>query len=295
METFLKQIRLIYSSVDFHTQDLWKFVKRFADEDGTGMIAIILTSTEVSENQYAFEVRGIGINNDDIIESDLYGHVIAKGTGAERFLDFIKAGPKFGSDITNEDRILASNLSLIGHFLGQEVALGETLIEHWGAGFELIYFKDGKFIKLEEYTAIIIDAPFGREVIFQAVPRIAMTVRYINGVMIITTFSDKTEQVFIVPWILDEEKIFTLDDKLPDNSPLLMSYIFTDADNKDKKYYTSTVHPRNVYEEGKSPILFERDKNGKLLLLKDPEQDVAVLRTLLQEIGYKNIQLKGVR
>ncbi len=64
-------------------------------------------------------------------------------------------------------------------------------------------------------------------------------------------------------------------------------------DKGDKKYYSSTVHPRNVYRDGKSPILFERDESGKFLILKDQAQDIFVLQKVLEAHGFK-VDLKEV-
>jgi hypothetical protein len=188
---------------------------------------------------------------------------------------------------------LASNQSLIAHFLGKEVANGETLSEYWGAGFEMIYQENGKFVKLNEYTVVIMDAPFGKDILFEASPRLVMMITYENDVMIIKTVSDQVERNFCIPSIVDK-KVRTIEKDLkPEKNALLMSYIFRHVDDGDKKYHCATIHPRNIFEYGKSPVVFERDKSGKISISIDPAQDRYVLKAMLEGYGVK-VDLKEI-
>jgi hypothetical protein len=168
METFLTKLRVIYDTVDFDDDDLWSFADEFAKEDGKDMFTIILKAKAITKDEYDFQVRCIGLYKDDMAQSSLYGTVVAGGSGADQFLKFVQTNPRFATDIANTDAFLASNQSLMSHFLALEISGGETLSDYWGAGFEMITFDNGKFVKLQEYTVVLLNAPFGRGKKFEA-------------------------------------------------------------------------------------------------------------------------------
>jgi hypothetical protein len=287
METFLKKLRVIYDTVDFDINDLSKFVNEFAKEEGDEMFAIILIASEIEKDTYDFQVRCINLFQNDMAQSSLYGTVVAGGSGADQFLKFVQTNTKFATDITNTDAFLATNQSLMSHFLGLEISSADTLREYWGAGFEMITFDSGKFVKLHEYTVVVLNAPFGRGKMFEAEPICTMMINYQDDVMLITTFTEGVERVFAVPSITDKRRSIDVMDFEPKDNALLLSYIFKDTDNVDAKYYRSAIFPRNTFEFGKSPIVFERADNGKLQIYKDGRQDIPILRTVLHELGFE--------
>ena len=79
MTTFLNQLRVIYDTTDFDRDDVVKFAIKFQEEEGTKLDAIILTA-KPAEYGHHFQVRGIGSLRQ--IESELYGNVVAGGSGA---------------------------------------------------------------------------------------------------------------------------------------------------------------------------------------------------------------------
>jgi hypothetical protein len=293
METFLKKVRVIYDTIDFDVNDVSKFADEFAREEGKEMFAIILMASRTSQDEHDFQVRCINLFQNDMAYSSLFGTVIAGGSGANQFLKFVQTNPKFATDITNSDAFLATNQSLMSHFLGLEISSGETLRDYWGAGFEMITFNGGKFVKLQEYTVVILNAPFGRGQIFEAEPICTMMINYQDDVMLITTFTKGTERIFAVPSITDKRESVEVLDFEPKGNSLLLSYIFKDTDNDDTEYYRSAIFPKNTFEFGKSPIVFERAENGKLLIYKDQRQDFPILRTVLNELGFE-LELKAI-
>lgn len=282
MEKFLKQLRVIYDTVDFDDEDLWKFTDNFAREDGDQMDAIILKSKKVKDDEYDYQVRCIG--NLRFIENALYDKVIAGGSGSKQLIEFIQTNPKFVTDITDTDAFLAANQSLIAHFLGLEVSSGKTVSKLWGAGYEMIVFENGKFVKLQEYTVVLLYAPFGKSIEFEAVPFSTMMINYQDDMLLISTFTNNVERVFPVPSITDERKQFSVTDFQPSHSTLLMTYIFRDVDNGNAEYSRAAIFPRNKNEFDQTPIVFQRI-DGKLRLYKDGRQDVAVLQTLINELN----------
>ena len=101
MERFLTKLRFIYDTLDFDNNDLWKFVNEFHSEEGRELDAIVLTAKQNEDGGNDFQVHGVGTLRQ--IDSSLYGKVVAGGSGARQFIDFIQTNPKFYSDITNTD------------------------------------------------------------------------------------------------------------------------------------------------------------------------------------------------
>lgn len=254
MKTFIKRLREIYDNVNFDINDLSNFAVEFSREEGNEMFGIILIATKTDEHGYDFQVRCINLYSRDMAQSSLYGTVVAGGSGADQFLTFVQTNPKFATDITNSDAFLAANQSLMSHYLGLEVSNGGTLREYWGAGFEMITFQKGKFVKLQEYTVVVLNAPFGRGKIFEAEPICTMMINYQDDVMLITTFAENVERVFAVPPITDKRNSIEVTDFESKDNALLLSYIFKDTDNGNTEYYRSAIFPRNKFEFGKSPI-----------------------------------------
>jgi hypothetical protein len=120
-----------------------------------------------------------------------------------------------------------------------------------------------------------------------------MMINYQDDVMLITTFTNDVERVFAVPSIIDERTSIVVRDFEPKANALLLSYIFKNTDNGDAKFYRSAIFPRNTFDFGKSPIVFERAENGKLLIHKDGRQDIPILRTVLNELGFE-LDLKEI-
>ncbi|MFZ6009894.1 MAG: hypothetical protein ACOYXT_06045, partial [Bacteroidota bacterium] len=167
MRTFLKRLTTFYGSTDFRDDELITFVENYPAEESNELIAIVLKSKQ-DDNGYAFAIRCIGGLR--MIENDRYEKVIAGGSGARQFLEFIQTNPKFGTDITNSDALLVMSQYLISYWLGREVARVDSLSNYWGAGYEMIVFENGKFVKLEEYTVVLLVGRFGNGIEFEAAP-----------------------------------------------------------------------------------------------------------------------------
>ncbi len=272
MRTFLKRIKAIYGEIDFDDNDLLKFLETYPDEESNELIAIVLKSQRDKEG-FVFAVRSVGKLH--LIENERYEKVVAGGSGAEQFLEFIQTNPKFGTDITNEDALLVMNQYLISYWLGREVSRAESLSNYWGAGYEMIIFNNGKFVKLEEYTVVLLVGKFGQGIAFEAAPINTMMVNYQEDVLIIRAFANNIERIFAVPSILDERDELEVFDIEPKHETLLMTYILEDVDNR-MEHFPTLVLPRNKNEFEQSPIVFKRVGNT-LQLHKDSRTDNYIL------------------
>lgn len=272
MRTFLKRMTAFYGSIDFNDDELITFVETYPIEESNDLIAIVLKSKQ-DETGYTFAVRCVGGLR--MIENDRYEKVVAGGSGAKQFLEFIQTNPKYGTDITNTDAFLVMNQYLISYWLGREVARVDSLSNYWGAGYEMIVFESGKFVKLEEYTVVLLVGKFGNGIEFEAAPISTMMVGYQEKVLVIRVFANNVEKIFAIPSILDDRESIEVKDQEAKHSTLLMTYILENVDN-NTEHFPTIVLPRNVNEFDKTPIVFKRVGN-RLQLHKDRKTDDYIL------------------
>ncbi len=272
MRTFLNRLKAIYNSTDFNDADFLKFIETYPEDESNDLIAIILKSQEVN-GETNFTVRSIGKLR--AVDNERYDKVIVGGSGAVQFIDFINTNPKFVTDITNTDALLVMNQYLISHWLAQEVSRAESLSNYWGAGYEMIIFSNGKFVKLEEYTVVLLVGKFGKGIEFEAAPISTMMISYQDDVLIIRVFANNIEKLFAVPSIIDDRESVGVLDNEPKHETLLMTYILEDVD-KNIETTPTIVFPRNINEFDQSPIVFKR-VGDKLQLHKDSRTDQYVL------------------
>lgn len=275
MALFLGRMKKIYGNVDFDDNSFLKYIDAYPAEESDRLSAIILKAKRTGKDEFDFEVRGIGKLLH--IDRSVFGTVVAGGGGAADFLEVIESKPTVGTDIKNTDAFLAANESMIGHFLGYEIATAKTLKNLWGAGYEMIVFDQGKFTKLKEYTVVLMVGKFGRDIEFEASPFSTMMVSYQDDdVLVITTFANNTERVFSVPTILDERDNIVVQPRKMEHGTLLLTYILTDVDN-NTEIIPAVAYPRNVNQKDQTPVVIERMEDGRLRVHKDGREDKAVL------------------
>lgn len=149
------------------------------------------------------------------------------------------------------------NQYLISYWLGREIAHVDSLSNYWGAGYEMIVFGDGKFLKLEEYTIVLLTGKFGRGIKLEPAPISTMMVAYQGNVLMIRVFANNIEKLFAIPSILDDRVEVEVIDRDAKHSTLLMTYILENVDNNTEHFPTIAL-PCNVNEFDKTPIVFKR-------------------------------------
>lgn len=278
MYTFLKRMKTFYGTNDFDDGDLLNFVDNYPKDESNRLIAIVLKSQQVN-GEFNFTVRSVGELR--LIDNGRFDKVFAGGSGARQFLEFINTNPRCATDITNLDALLVMNQQLISYWLGQEVARAESLSNCWGAGYEMVIFENGRFLKLDEYTVIFLAGKLGKDIKFEAAPVGTIMIGYQEDVLIIRVFANGIEKVFAVPSIVEERDGIEVVGNEPKHETLLISYILDDVD-RNIQYFPSIFFPRNKNELGKSPIVLKREGN-KLQLYKDNRLDNHILSQLSQQ------------
>jgi hypothetical protein len=280
MRTFLNRIQVLYGDVNFDDNDLDEFVTEFENDSGDDLFAIvILRRRSIKDN--VFYVRPVG--SISMKDSKMFDRTFAGGSGADSFLRYVNSTSAMHTDITNTDRFLSSNLSVIGYFLGLEMLTGNSLTNLWGAGFEMIIFEEGKFVKLKEYTLVVVWCEFGTKIEFNSAPVLTLLFNYEDNALVIRAIDKEKEQFFATPEINDGRESINAKLNDPKHEILIVRYLYHDVDNRDV-YHSVTVLPRNENEQGKSPVVFSRDERGKLLMYTDPKYDRQVFETSIEEL-----------
>jgi len=156
MYTFIKSVRAFFPKEAPTPDELEKFISSYDPEKLQDIFALI-TIAEVNGSKVNYEHFRLG----SWVQSNTpsFGTVWTSGSGAKDFIARLDAleGAEM-KPIVAEDHhtiALASNLSYLSSFLMHEIASGETLLNRWGAGYELTFFADDKFQKLDDFTFIL--------------------------------------------------------------------------------------------------------------------------------------------
>ncbi len=152
--------------------------------------------------------------------------------------DFLATARNYteGFGYTNEfNKAIAQNLDLLSKFMEFEVTSAESILNRWGAGFELTYFYFTKFKKLKEYTYVLFSGIYDNINGISCRPYAVMKYKYINDILIIRAANDKREQLFQVNPINKEYEKITFDESnIPDfqSKDLILGYIILMPDGQ---------------------------------------------------------------
>jgi len=188
LKQFLKDLRYFCSSRKTITaEDINVFLKRYnLGSAGEHLSFLIMT---VEKEGQDFKVGQFKRGNWRELDSNIYGKVLANGSGA---VDFLEGVNRSGTLITgySENSIeyaVQSNIILISSLLAEERARLHTVKKHWGAGFEMVYFDGRKFTKFDDITYIVNHAKFDENGNIEVpIPAIILHYRYDGDILLIT-------------------------------------------------------------------------------------------------------------
>jgi ATP-dependent protease HslVU (ClpYQ) peptidase subunit len=142
------------------------------------------------------------------VESDVFGEVFASGSGSIDFLKETKENVKIRSQFPPEDisYTLQVNIIMICKLLARERLSLDTVRQHWGAGFEMIYFDKDQFTKLDNITYIINQGAFDNngDIGEVPVPGIILHYKYHGEILVITVIkpyrgeTETTDTTYII-------------------------------------------------------------------------------------------------
>ena len=180
----------------------------------------------VNRNWVEFEIINLG--NWQKEKHDIFNFIYSGGSGSNEFLATAR-DYSGGFGYTNEfNKAIAQNLDLFSKLMEFEVASADSILNRWGAGFELTYYYFTKFKKLKEYTYILFSGNYDKTAGLSCHPYAVMKYKYIDDILIILAANDEREQVFQVnPINREYDKIRFNNSTLPDyqSRDFILGYI----------------------------------------------------------------------
>jgi hypothetical protein len=158
-----------------------------------------------------------------IAENSPENYSIATGTGTAKFLDtFLNLNLK-----PSEPPHVASYLTMLSVLLTEERFTLNSIMEAWGAGYEIIWVQDKKFQKIDNLTIVIWDCNFNEDgTDLRCAPVLIFHYKYHEEILIINTFNgSEIARYGVLP--LDRKKEDIDLDRIPGNVDFVSSLVIS--------------------------------------------------------------------
>jgi hypothetical protein len=225
MYSFLNYMQTFFENKIPNAKELDEHLKNYDKDKRDKLLALVILAT-VNGNQVEFEIKTVG--NWKKENHNVFDFIFSGGSGSN---DFLVTARDYtgGYGHTNEfNKALTQNLDLLSKFLGFEVTSEESILNRWGAGFELTYFFFTKFKKLKEYTYILFSGTYEDTAGLLCQPYAVMKYKYYNDTLIIRAANAEREELFQVnPINENHDKLTFKESNLPDfqSKDLILGYI----------------------------------------------------------------------
>jgi hypothetical protein len=237
MYSFLKAIKVYFEKHIPTEEEFFDFLDHYDKEKKTHLIELVLLAIN-ENNRVRFTSYFIGEWKGR--KHQLFEEVFANGSGQEDYLNEI--GSSFNNVFKRDDSkapengfvtAVTNNLLVYGRFLGLESITAQTLLKNWGAGFEVILFVNGQFLKLNDITFLTMVGEKYSNKPLAVSPKNCLKFFYHDEALVIRANGVGQEQIFCAIPIDKEEKYKSFEVTLPDynsNLTLLAYAIKTDND-----------------------------------------------------------------
>lgn len=233
MFSFLNSLNAFYSHEIPTPNGLKDYLKSYSQDKIDKMFAILILAEEVEGRGIAFHPLLIG--NIKQLKHPLFDLTFVGGSGISDFEIAINTFSQIYGEgnIDDENKALSQNLILLSIFLGHETASANSLINKWGAGFEIITYKNGKFTYVDDFTFVLVNGSYTKNEGLRIVPFRIMKYTYMQELLIILANDFKTkEMVFGVSPITKEKEDYPTKLERPDyNSPSIIVYFLIKLEN----------------------------------------------------------------
>lgn len=225
MYSFLNYIQAFFEHKIPSAQELDEHLEGYDKSKIDNLLAIVILAT-VNGNKVEFETKTLGRWNKE--QHEVFNYIFSGGSGSN---DFLSAARQYSGGIgyTNElNKALTQNLDLLSKFMGFEVTSENSILNRWGAGFELTYFYFTKFKKLKEYTYILLSGIYDDNTGLSCNPYSVMKYKYYDDILIIRAANNDREQLFQVnPINKENDKLKFSQSDLPDfqSRDFILGYI----------------------------------------------------------------------
>lgn len=195
MYSFLNYMQAFFENKIPTPEELNDYLNAYDRDKRDKLLALVVLAT-VNGNTVEFETKTLGHWNEG--HHNEFNFIFSGGSGSN---DFLKTARDYtgGNGYTNEfNKALTQNLDLLSKFMGFEVTSADSILNRWGAGFELTYFYFTKFKKLKEYTYVLFSGIYEKTSGLSCHPYAVMKYKYIDDILIIRAANDEREQLFQV-------------------------------------------------------------------------------------------------
>lgn len=190
MKVFLRELKLRIAAYDVLTKEIienflidFDLKKNFSES-----VMMILLMTDVNEETRY--VNRFTSGKWDQQDDEHFGRIWASGSGAESFLLQFSAPVTFTADSPrgSASHAVTANMGLLAKWLAIEKSSGITLRDHWGAGFEMIFFDGVRFAKFQEIAFVIFEGRSDENGYTNAAfPTVVIYLYYENDILFITS------------------------------------------------------------------------------------------------------------
>ena len=194
MYSFLNSLQAFFSTTIPTINDLQEFLRSYDKEKRVNLAALILLVT-IENHKLILNFETLGKWHKE--EHVDFGLIYTIGTGSDDYLKTVRLY-KGGIGFTNPfNKALTQNLDLLSKFLGFKSYTAETILNKWGAGFQLIYLFNDSFKKLDDYAFILFNGEYTNKKLNCNLYSI-LKYQYHNDLLLIRAADNKGEKLFKV-------------------------------------------------------------------------------------------------
>ncbi len=147
---FLEDLQRHFGSrTDIRVDDVMEFLQHYGLSELKDKLSFVLVLIEKVEN--GFQAIAIPGGHWSEQKTGVFDDNTVLGSGAE---DFLRSADRVDSNYTprpqNARDAIGTNLPLVGSILARERSQLHTFANHWGGGFELVFFDGEKFAHFDD-------------------------------------------------------------------------------------------------------------------------------------------------
>ncbi|MFC0875134.1 hypothetical protein ACE01N_01000 [Saccharicrinis sp. FJH2] len=253
--------------------DVERFISWFQNEKGFDNFSVLILHHLKDNGRDVFGAYYLGEGWQER-RHNIFDDILACGSGASDYLKNLENFPEVLGlgKINTINKALSQNLNLLSLLLGYELIFADTIRNHYGAGFEVIYFENNEFKKLNNYTFIIWTGSFFDDELKMQPFRI-MKYQYQYEVLLVrTTGLEKSDDIFFIVPINKEKEVYRNKSfTVPDfSSDLIISFFMIKTENN--RIFNECIL---VGGEGNAGVFIEQEgKDIKVYLSSDFENDI---------------------
>jgi len=237
MFSFVRALKIYFEEKIPTETELRDFLDNYDETKKNNLIALVLHA-ENGGNRVKFTSCHIGEWKS--LEHDLFEEAFACGSGRDDYLkelEFAFNNVIVKSDLSEPNdaflSAISNSLLVFARFLGLESVTAQTLLKKWGAGFEIVSYVNGRFMKLDEITLVTMIGEKYFDKPLSTRPLNCLKFIYFDEALIIRGYAYGKEKIFCAVPIDQVEKYKSFNINIPDfnSNTTLLSYVIKSENN----------------------------------------------------------------